>query len=156
MFKYFILLFFAVLSSNLYSQCYIMVSPSITNIEGNLASKTNLYVEIGKQWDAFSFGIDLGKTSLHKDSTLYVEFKPNLNVFQQGKFTNTFTTGIGYVFNADANYLFELSSGVEYTYSKKVHFNFNFGQYYYSGIKNKYDEIFFGTSIMIFINNHIK
>ena len=53
--------------------------------------------------------------------------------FNRGKFTNTFTAGIGYILNAQETLLTELSSGIEYAYSPQIHFNVFFGQYYYSG-----------------------
>jgi hypothetical protein len=69
-----------------------------------------------------------GKNSLQKaigrDTTAFFELRPNLNVFQQGKFTNTFTAGIGYILNAQENLLTELSSRIEYAYSPQIHFNF--------------------------------
>jgi hypothetical protein len=128
-----------------------MFSPSITNIEGNIKNKANVYFEIGRQWKEFSIGLDLGKTNLNKlDSNNYIEFKPNLNVFKQGKFSNTLTIGTGYIFKAKLNILYEITTGIEYDYSKKIHFNFYLGQYYFSGLYQKNDEIFFGTSIMLY------
>jgi hypothetical protein len=84
-----------------YSQIYVSLAPSLTNSAGTLLEKGNAAIEVGRQWDVFSLGIDIGKTSLGKingrDTTAYLELRPNLNIFQQGKFTNTFTAGIGYI-----------------------------------------------------------
>ncbi len=78
-----------------FSQTYISLNPSLTNDAGTIPQKANLSLEIGRQWDVFSVGLDVGKTSLGKvsgrDTTAYLEIRPNLNIFQQGKFTNTFT-----------------------------------------------------------------
>src|SRR5204862_4765362 len=120
-----------------FSQTYISLAPCLTNSAGTLAEKSNMAIEIGRQWDVFSIGVDLGKTSLGKvkgrDTTAYLELRPNLNIFQQGKFTNTFTAGIGYIFNSKQDLMTELTSGIEYAYNAKLHFNVYFGQYYYSG-----------------------
>src|ERR1700730_14585089 len=128
---------FVFTTSCCFSQFYIDLAPSFTNTPGTIAEKANLAIEIGKQWDAFSLGLDIGKTSLGKvrgrDTTAYLELCPNLNVFKQGKFTNTFTVGIGYIFNAKENLMTELASGVEYFQSERLHFNIFFGQYFYSG-----------------------
>jgi hypothetical protein len=117
-----------------------------------MADKSNISFEIGRQWDVFSAGIDIGKTSLEKvvgrDSTVYLELRPNLNIFQQGKFTNTFTPGIGFVFNARENFVTELTSGIEYEYTPLIHFNVFFGQYYYSGLYSASTVTFFGVSVM--------
>jgi hypothetical protein len=133
------------------SLTYIEVYQSLTNTAGTLAGKSNLSIELGKQWDVFSLGIDIGKTTLDRisggDTSTYLEIRPNLNVFQQGKFTNTLTAGIGYVFNARENLLTELTSGIEYSLSDRVHLNVNFGQYYYSGRYISSSVTFFGTSL---------
>lgn len=134
------------------AQTYISLAPSISNTAGTLADKTNLAIEIGRQWDVFSLGIVIGKNSLQKmaghDTTTYFELRPNLNVFQQGKFTNTFTAGIGYILNAQESLLTELTSGIEYAFSPQIHFNVFFGQYYYSGRYSDSNSTFFGFSCM--------
>jgi hypothetical protein len=133
-------------------QTYISLAPSLTNEAGTLAEKTNLALEVGRQWDVFSLGIDIGKTSLGKiegrDTTAYLEIRPNLNIFQQGKFTNTFTAGIGVVFNSAQSLMTELTSGIEYSFRPRIHFNVFFGQYYYSGRYEASSATFFGISVM--------
>jgi hypothetical protein len=132
------------------SQTYISLAPSVTNTAGTLADKSNLALEIGQQWDVFSLGLDLGQTTLSPigktDTGTYLELRPNLNVFQEGKFTNTFTAGIGYVFGAKNNLLTEVTYGIEYTCTPQVHFNVFFGNYYYSGRTAATTTSFFGIS----------
>lgn len=131
-------------------QTYISLAPSLTNTAGTVAQKSNVAIEIGRQWEVFSLGLDVGKTSLGKvtgrDTTGYIEVRPNLNVFQQGRFTNTFTAGIGYIFNAQQNLLTELTSGIEYTCNNSLHINIYFGQYFYSGRYAASNDTFFGVS----------
>jgi hypothetical protein len=131
-------------------QTYISLAPSITNDAGAFAEKLNLAVEVGRQWDVFSLGLDYGKTNMGKvqgrDTASYLELRPNLNIFQQGKFTNTFTAGIGYIFNAKTNLMTELTSGIEYSLNDQFHFNVFFGQYYYSGKTAASSVTFFGFS----------
>ena len=137
------------------AQTYFSFVPSLTNSPGTLAEKANFSFEAGRQWDCFSLGADIGKTSLGKtegrDTTMYLEVRPNLNVFQQGKFTNTLTPGIGVIFNSKENFMTELTSGIEYAYSPWWHLNIYFGQYYYSGRTSASNVSFFGLSIMYFL-----
>lgn len=137
-----------------FAQTYISLAPCLTNSAGTIAEKANIAFELGRQWDVFSLGIDVGKTSLGKvtgrDTTAYVEIRPNLNIFQQGKFTNTFTAGIGYIFHSNQDLLTELTSGIEYAYDPKLHFNVYFGQYYYSGKVDASTVTFFGVSVMLY------
>ena len=132
------------------SQTYISLAPSLTNTAGTIADKSNIALELGQQWDVFSMGVDLGKTTLSKvtgrDTTAYLELRPNLNIFQEGKFTNTFTAGIGYVFNAKESLLTEVTYGIEYSFTEQLHFNVFFGQYYYSGKQSASNVSFFGIS----------
>ena len=134
------------------AQTYISLAPSLTNSPGTIAEKGNIAVELGRQWDVFSLGIDVGKTSMGRvsgrDTTAYLELRPNLNVFQQGKFTNTFTAGIGYIFNGKEDLMTELTSGIEYAMNERIHFNVVFGQYFYSGRYSASDVTFFGASVM--------
>jgi hypothetical protein len=138
------------------AQTYISLAPSISNQAGTFADKMNLGLEVGRQWDVFSVGMVIAKNSLQKaagkDTTTFFELRPNLNVFQQGKFTNTFTAGIGYILNAQENLLTELSSGIEYAYSPQIHFNVFFGQYYYSGRYSDSNSSFFGISCMYYFS----
>jgi hypothetical protein len=138
------------------AQTYISLAPSISNQAGTLADKINIGLEVGRQWDVFSLGLVIGKNSIQKaagrDTTTYFELRPNLNVFQQGKFTNTFTAGIGYILNAKESLLTELTSGIEYAYSPQIHFNVFFGQYYYSGRYSDSNSSFFGVSCMYYFS----
>ena len=137
-----------------FGQSYISLATSLTNTAGTIAEKSNIAIEIGQQWDVFSLGLDLGKTTLSpvskRDTSYYLELRPSLNVFQQGKFTNTFTTGIGYIFNAKENLVTELTYGIEYSFTPKVHFNAFFGQYFYSGKESASNVTFFGISAMLY------
>ncbi len=140
-----------------FCQFYVDLAPSLTNTPGTIAEKANVAIEIGKQWDAFSLGLDIGKTSLGKirgrDTTVYLELCPNLNVFKQGRFTNTFTIGIGYIFNSEENIMSELASGIEYFHSQRLHFNIFFGQYFYSGRESASNVTFFMLSVMFYFSS---
>src|ERR1700748_3120540 len=101
------------LSYTCFSQTYISLAPSLSNNAGTFGQKANFAFEVGRQWDVFSLGIDYGRTNLGKvrgkHTANYLELRPNLNIFQQGKFTNTFTAGIGYIFAAQQGVMTELT-----------------------------------------------
>ena len=147
-----LMLWFAVLRYCAAAQTYIAFTPSVTNTEGTLADKSNYSVAIGRQWEVFSLELNLGKSTLGKmpgrDTSVYLEIRPNLNIFQQGKFTNTLTPGIGYILNSKENLMTELTSGVEYTLNPLIHFNINFGEYFYSGLRSASNTTFWGISVM--------
>lgn len=132
------------------SQSYISLAPSLTNSAGTISDKSNMAVEFGQQWDVFSMGLDVGKTTLsrvtHRDTSVYFELRPNLNIFQEGKFTNTFTAGIGYVVHAKEDLITEVTYGIEYSFTSQLHFNAFFGQYFYSGLSSASNVSYFGVS----------
>jgi hypothetical protein len=148
--KQILFIFLCQVSCACLAQTYISLAPSISNNAGTLGEKANFAFEVGRQWDVFSLGIDYGRINLAKvqgkDTTNYIELRPNLNIFQQGRFTNTFTAGIGYIFNSQQSLLTELTSGIEYTCNDQFHINVYFGQYYYSGRLAASTETFFGIS----------
>ena len=134
-----------------YSQTYISVTPTVSNSPGTMYGKTNLSIECGYQYNVLSIGLATGKTSLIKmknDTTIYAELRTNLNVFQQGQFTNTITIGMGRVFNAQNYLLTELSYSIEYDYSEQFHINLIAGQYYFSGINSLLNENVIGISFV--------
>ena len=137
-------------------QPYISLAPSLTNTPGTISDKSNIALELGEQWDVFSLGLDLGKTTLSpvgtSDTSNYLEIRPSLNVFQQGNFTNTLTIGIGYIFGAKENLLTELTYGIEYAFTPKIHFNVFFGQYFYSGKVSASNATFLGVSAMFYFS----
>jgi hypothetical protein len=142
-----------------FGQTYISLAPSISNQAGSLPDKININLEIGRQWDVFSLGLVVGKNSVAKsvgkDTTTFFELRPNLNIFQQGKFTNTFTAGIGYIINAQESLLTELTYGIEYAYTPQIHFNVYFGQYYYSGRYSDSNSTFYGFSCFFYFSPNV-
>src|SRR5665213_114942 len=148
--KFLYVIIFTFFSFKTFSQTYLSLAPSLTNSAGTIADKGNMALELGQQWDVFSLGIDIGKTTFSKvtgrDTTKYVELRPNLNIFQEGKFTNTFTAGIGYVFGGEEDLLTEVTYGIEYSLSDNLHLNAFFGQFYYSGKFSASNVSFFGVS----------
>ena len=134
------------------AQTYLQLEPALTNSPGTISSKANVCLELGRQWEVFSLGADIGKTTFEKtvgrDTSLYLEIRPNLNIFQEGKFTNTLTPGIGFIFNAKENFMTELTNGIEYSYSPLIHINVFFGQYFYSGLYSASNTTFYGISVM--------
>lgn len=155
------LLFIAALliGFNAHAQYFVSIMPALTSSSGSFQQKGNLSLEVGKQWDCFSIGFDIGETNFTynpiKDKSLYFECRPNINVFQQGKFTNTITTGIG-ILPYYNELLIESTVGIEYSYSETLHINLMCGQFNYSGGQRTTSETqpFFGVSIVRYFKGY--
>lgn len=143
---------FIILSVNCYSQqkdsslTYIEFSLNNLSTTGPILKNISPTVEIGKQWDVFSLGFVIGTIQ----GNPFIEARPNLNVFQQGKFTNTLTPGIGIRYNSVQPILMEFTSGIEYSYSKSIHYNINFGQWFFNGKNQSSNSVFIGFSFTKF------
>lgn len=144
------LLFLVIFASTLCNaQNYFAFCPAILNKQGIIDSKFCPTLEMGRQIGALSLGVDFGYLNIcKKDTSAYIEFRPNLNIFQQGKFSNTVTIGIGYIFNVKNNILTELSTGIEYTPNKRFSYNIFLGTYYISNLS----PVFWGCSIMYYFD----
>ncbi len=121
---------------------------------GTVAQRLTPNIEFGLQWDVISLGIDIGKVNMGqksgRDTTTYFEIRPNLNVFQQGKFTNTLTIGIGYIPHAKENIMMEFTTGMQFTPNPRYSYNLFFGTYYFSGVESASSQNFFGVSGMYY------
>ena len=159
------------------SQYYISAMPSLyagsngnsNGFGGSLGQRSTFDMEFGYQWEVFSVGLDFGKTTLSKNlpylddgnggkiysttpqGKYYTEIRPNLNIFQQGKWTNTMTIGLGYIYGANENVLMEYSSGIQYTPKEIWSYNLYFGTYYFSGRYSSSSSNFVGISVMYYI-----
>lgn len=155
--KKWLLVLIILLPHILRAQYYCSVMPAFYTGSGSITQRTTFDVEVGKQWDAFSLGLELGKTNFEanglRDTTFYTEIRPNLNVFQQGKFTNTLTIGLGYIFNAHQNFLTEFTTGIEYSFNKNYAFNLYYGTYYFGGKESSSNQNFIGMSVTYFFVN---
>lgn len=136
------------------SQAYVSLMTGLYTNPGTFGQRSTADVEVGKQWDVFSMGLDIGKTNLApkhvKDTTWYLEVRPNLNVFRQGIFTNTLTIGLGYIFGAQENTLTEFTTGIELTPNNHTSYNLYFGTYYLTGRYSTTTNNFFGVSLMYY------
>jgi hypothetical protein len=127
---------------------------------GTAAQRFTPNIEFGLQWDVISVGFDIGKVNMAqksgKDTTTYLEIRPNLNVFQQGKFSNTLTIGLGFVPNAKENIMMEFTTGIQFTPNPRFSYNLFFGQYYFSGVESASSQNFFGFSGMYYFTKDSK
>jgi hypothetical protein len=139
------------------SEFYISPMYGLYTGSGTFLQRSTVAIELGKQWDVFSLGLDIGKNNLGqrngRDTSTYFEIRPNLNVFQQNKFTNTLTIGFGYIMNAKVNLITEFTTGIEYSPNKRFSYNVFFGTYYYSGRDASYSLNFLGVSMMYYFTN---
>ena len=112
--KLFLIVALFLIGNVAHAQYYVSIMPALTSATGTIQDRGNFSLEFGKQWDCFSLGFDVGETNYSlnpiRDKTMYFECRPNLNVFQQGKFTNTITTGIGIIPSAKESLIIELTS----------------------------------------------
>ena len=147
-------------------QIYVSIMPAFYTsstgggaLQAKVSQRVTCDIEVGKQWDVISLGLDLGKTTLEKNTgrdtvagvvpagKWYLEARPNLNVFQQGKFSNTLTIGAGIVLQSSQFLMTELTTGIEYDPNPNIAYNINVGTYYFTGDGVGSNQVFFGASV---------
>ena len=137
------------------SQIYVSLANTIYTSPGSIGDKASPAIEVGKQFGPLSVGFDMGRINCShvtgKDTTLYLEVRPNINVFQQGSFTNTLTIGVGALPTSNQYFMAEFSSGIEYAMTETWHINMNFGQYYLSGQNSSQSLTFVGLSVIYYL-----
>src|SRR3569623_180662 len=70
------------------------------NTKGGAAKRLAPALEFGRTYGIFDIGFSAGRFSLLSDSVQYIEFRPTINVFSKGRFSEALCIGGGYVFNA--------------------------------------------------------
>lgn len=152
--KKFIFIISLLMSINSFSQKYVALSTALFTNAGSFKGSFCPSFEIGKKWEVYSLGLNMGKMNVSNqhgnDTTIFIELRNNLNVYQQGKFSNNLIIGAGYLINSD-NFISELSTGIGYTPNNKWIYNIYIGTYYFKGNKYGYNNNFFGTSVIYII-----
>lgn len=133
---------------------YILFSPAYYNGAGTRAEKTNLGIEVGKEFGVFDLGFVVGMNGLDRpgrDSAFYCEVRPTLDVFTEGKFSSTFTIGIGHMFGAKTNLMTEIAYGITYVPNSRFFFGLYQGQYWFDGKKSAN----FNTAVTAFFGYYL-
>lgn len=98
---------------------YVSVNANaFVNTKGGFAKRFAPSVEFGRTYGIFDIGLATGQlTSLGSDTARFIEFRPTINVFSKGRFSEGLCLGGGYVFNAKQGLMTEISNSINFSIS---------------------------------------
>lgn len=103
------------------------------NTSGYLYDRVSYNVESGVSLNMLDIGLCYGKTYLTKDTTSYLEARFTMDAAQYGIFSNEFGMGMGYIFNAKGNTLFEASYTIQAQIAERIGIGISVCYYDFTG-----------------------
>lgn len=96
-------------------------SEFFVNTKGGIAKRFAPLIEFGRTYGIFDIGIATGRLgSLRsvRDSSIYAEVRPTINVFSKGRFSEGLCLGAGYVFGAKESLMTEICNSINFNISE--------------------------------------
>lgn len=93
------------------------------NTHGGFARRFAPGVEFGRTYGIFDFGLATGRInsfSNGSDTARYIEFRPIINIFSQGRFAEGLCLGGGYVVGAKQALMTEICNSINFNITTKV------------------------------------
>lgn len=131
--------FYLTLSTNAY-----------VNTTGNFAKRFSPVIEFGRTYGIFDIGLATGRlNSLNagSDTTQYLEFRPTINVFSKGRFSEALCLGAGYVINAKQGLMTEICNTINFNVSETVAIAVAQGYCFFDGTNNNRSAQYMGFNI---------
>jgi len=128
------------------------------NTRGGAAKRFSPSAEFGRTYGIFDIGLSAGRlTSLKsgRDTTLYLEFRPTINVFSKGRFAEALCLGAGYVVNAKQGLMTEVCNSINFNISEMWAIAVLQGYYYFDGVNSSRGAQFMGLNLTYnFLRKH--
>ena len=127
---------------------YVSASANIfVNTRGGFAKRFAPAIEFGRTYGIFDIGLATGVFSaLYADSSHYLEFRPTINVFSSGRFSEALCLGAGYVFNTKQGLMTEICNSINFNISENIAVAVNQGYCFFDGTNSSRTAQYFGFS----------
>ena len=116
---------------------YFSVNTDVfVNTKGGFAKRFSPAVEFGRTYGIFDFGLATGMfntLSSGRDTVHYIEFRPTINIFSQGRFAEGLCLGGGYIFKAKQGLMTEIYNSINFNITTKVAMAITQGYYFFDG-----------------------
>ncbi len=118
------------------------------NTKGGFARRFAPAVEFGRTYGIFDMGLATGQfNSIHPDTARYLEFRPTINVFSKGRFSEALCLGAGYVFNAKHGLVTEICNSINFNISENVAVAVTQGYCFFDGTNDSRSGQYMGFSL---------
>ena len=129
---------------------YVSVNTNVlVNTQGGSAKRFAPDVEFGRTYGIFDIGLAEGKTnsfSSGRDTSSYLEFRPTINVFSAGRFSEALCLGGGYVFGAKQGLMTEICNSINFNISTTFAVAVTQGYYFFDGTNDNRTAQFMGLA----------
>ena len=127
---------------------YVKVTPiQLYNTSGNINDRLSYNIESGISLNMLDIGIAYGKVYNRPDTANYMEAKFIMDASQYGIFSNEFGLGMGYIFNAKANTLFEANYTIQAQVLDKLGIGISVCYYDFTGRYYNVSQVGYGVFI---------
>lgn len=117
---------------------------SIYTGAGKTRDRVAQSIEIGKSFNVVDVGIALGRNSLRRDTTAFVEGRVTMDVCNYGIFANEMTIGAGKLFDKRGSLMLELTYSIFAQVSKRLGIGLTTGYYDFSNEVYDSSKTFYG------------
>ncbi|GAC1382825.1 MAG: hypothetical protein NVSMB45_09410 [Ginsengibacter sp.] len=84
---------------------------------------------------------------LNNDSSWFVEFRPTINIFSKGRFSEGLCLGIGYKIKSEQKLMTEICNSINFNITNKWSISILQGYYYFDGVQSNSTSQFFGLNL---------
>jgi hypothetical protein len=119
------------------------------NTRGGFSRRFSPGFEFGRTYGIFDIGLATGRiTSLSKgsDTSHYIEFRPTINIFSAGRFSEGLCLGGGYVFGGKQAFMTEICNSINFNITTKVAIAITQGYVFFDGTNNARSAQYMGFS----------
>ena len=119
------------------------------NTKGSFGQRFSPSVEFGRTYGIFDMGLATGRLnsiSSGSDTTRFLEFRPTINIFTKGRFSEALCIGGGYVFKAKQGLMTEICNSINFNISEIWSVSVLQGYYFFDGTNSSRSTQFFGLN----------
>jgi hypothetical protein len=138
---------------------YLSLNSNVfVNTRGGAPKRFSPSAEFGRTYGIFDIGLSAGRLSSLKagrDTAIYLEFRPTINVFSKGRFAEALCLGAGYVFNARQALMTEVCNSINFNISEIWAIAVAQGYFYFDGTNSSRGAQFMGINLTYnFLRKH--
>jgi hypothetical protein len=120
------------------------------NTIGTFSERFSPSIEFGRTYGIFDLGLAIGKlnlSSLKHDSTIFLEFRPTINVFSKGRFAEALCLGGGAVFGASEGFMTEICNSINFNIHENWALAILQGYEFFDGKTSKRETQYMGLNV---------
>ena len=133
-----------------------VIADAYVNTRGGFAKRFAPSVEFGRTYGIFDIGLATGGvSSLGRDTSRYIELRPTLNIFAQGRFAEGLCLGAGYIFRAKQALITEICNSINFNVTTKVALAITQGYVFFDGTNSNRSAQYIGLTFTYnFLKSH--